>query len=146
MQETYTIEDVAAMSGLSTRTVRNYLSMGLLDGEKVDGVWRFTPEQFVAFLSQDMVRQSVKAKANGIVYDFLLQEKKPERAACAVLDVPTADHETENTIRETLLERVNALGLRCSYRYEADASTARLIVQGPPASVAELLAALPETD
>lgn len=145
MQETYTIEAVAAMSGLSIRTVRNYLSMGLLDGEKVDGVWRFTPEQFVAFLSQDMVRQSVKTKANGIVYDFLLQEKKPERAVCAVLDLPAADRETEDTIREALLERVNALDLRCSYRYEVGVSTARLIVQGPPDRVAELLTELPET-
>ena len=76
MKETYTIEDVAAMSRLSTRTIRNYMSMGLLEGEKTDGVWQFTAEQFSAFLRQDMVRQSVRAKANGMVYDFLLQERQ----------------------------------------------------------------------
>ena len=79
MSKWYGVEDVVCMSGLSERTVRNYLSMGLLVGEKVDGTWRFTAGQFEAFLRQEMVSQSVRAKANSIVYDFLLVEKRRER-------------------------------------------------------------------
>ena len=139
MKETYTLEDVAAMSRLSTRTIRNYMSMGLLEGEKTDGVWQFTAEQFSAFLRQDMVRQSVRAKANGMVYDFLLQERRREKDACAVLDLPAATEAEEQLLREELMACVNALGVACSYRYDPYFSTARLILQGPPRSLAQVL-------
>ena len=128
MKETYIIEEIAAMSMLSTRTVRNYLSLGLLEGEKVDGAWRFTPEQFGAFLNQDMVAQSVRAKASGMVYDFLAQDRKTDAAVCAVIDVPVDDIATETVRRSELLERVNSLGLQCSYRF--DKKLARLIIRG----------------
>lgn len=42
MNEFYTINDIATMTGLTTRTVRNYMKLGLLEGEKVDGVWQIT--------------------------------------------------------------------------------------------------------
>lgn len=137
-KKTCSIADVAAMSGLSVRTVRTYLAMGLLEGEKVDGAWHFTPEQFSAFLAQDMVRQSVQAKAHGIVFDFLRQERRQEAAACTILDLP-ADLAEDARLRETLLPQINALGLACNYRYEVTRSTARLILQGPPQAVAILL-------
>ena len=80
----YTLEQVAAMTELSERTVRNYLRLGVLHGEKVDGAWRFSEEAFEAFLEQDMVRQSLNAKTLGIIHDFLLQTEKPSPAVCAV--------------------------------------------------------------
>ena len=136
MKETYTIEEIAVMSMLSTRTIRHYLSIGLLEGEKRDGVWRFTPEQYGAFLDQDMVRQSMKAKANGMLYDFLLQEKKQEEDVCAIIDLPISDLATEAHFRTTLMEQINTLGLRCSYRYEMKSAAARLILRGTPEQIA----------
>ncbi len=138
MKETYTIENLAEMSGLSSRTIRNYLAGGQLEGEKIDGVWRFTEEQFSRFLSQDMVRQSVRAKANGKVYDFLLDSRREDAAACVVWDWPAADAAPESCQRERLMERVNALGLSCAYRWEN--GMARAILTGPPAALGALLA------
>ena len=76
MAETYTIQDIAGMTGLNERTIRSYLADGLLKGEKTDGAWRFTAEQFGDFLRQDMVRASVQAKANAVVYDFLIADRR----------------------------------------------------------------------
>ena len=39
MSSFYTVRDVAAMSGLSVRTIRSCLASGKLLGEKVDGAW-----------------------------------------------------------------------------------------------------------
>lgn len=140
MNEFYTIEDIAAMSGLSTRTVRSYLSGGQLEGEKVDGAWRFTPEQFGAFLGQDMVRQSVQAKANGKVYDFLLTGRRKESAACLIWDWPAEGGEEENRLRERLMETVNELELGCAYRFEE--GRARAILTGTPEGLGKLLTEL----
>ena len=117
MAETYTIQDIAGMTGLNERTIRSYLADGLLKGEKTDGAWRFTAEQFGDFLRQDMIRASVQAKANGVVYDFLMTDRRKESAACLILDQPSAEDQ-EPELREALSEQVNRLALRWAYRYQ----------------------------
>lgn len=139
MNETLRIEDIAAMTGLSTRTIRNYLSLGLLDGEKIDGVWQFTVEQFATFLEQDMVKQSVLAKNNALLYDFLLQPQKAAPSVCAVIDLPAVDEAAQ---RERLLWQVNANHLTLRYHYGN--GMIRAIVSGAVADVAALLRALSE--
>lgn len=137
MAETYTIQDIAGMTGLNERTIRSYLADGLLKGEKTDGAWRFTAEQFGDFLRQDMVRASVQAKANAVVYDFLITDRRKESAACLILDQPSAEDQ-EPGLREALSEQVNQLELRWAYRYQD--GMARSILSGPPAALGELLA------
>lgn len=139
MAETYTIQDIAGMTGLNERTIRSYLADGLLKGEKTDGAWRFTAEQFGDFLRQDMVRASVQAKANAVVYDFLITDRRKESAACLILDQPSAEDQ-EPGLREALSEQVNRLELRWAYRYQD--GMARSILSGPPAALGELLARL----
>ena len=139
MAETYTIQDIAGMTGLNERTIRSYLADGLLKGEKTDGAWRFTAEQFGDFLRQDMIRASVQAKANGVVYDFLMTDRRKESAACLILDQPSAEGQ-EPGLREALSEQVNRLELRWAYRYQD--GMARSILSGPPAALGELLARL----
>ncbi len=137
MAETYTIQDIAGMTGLNERTIRSYLADGLLKGEKTDGAWRFTAEQFGDFLRQDMIRASVQAKANGVVYDFLMTDRRKESAACLILDQPSAEDQ-EPGLREALSEQVNRLALRWAYRYRD--GMARSILSGPLAALGELLA------
>lgn len=137
MAETYTIQDIAGMTGLNERTIRSYLADGLLKGEKTDGAWRFTAEQFGDFLRQDMVRASVQAKANAVVYDFLITDRRKESAACLILDQPSAEDQ-EPGLREALSEQVNRLELRWAYRYQD--GMARSILSGPSAALGELLA------
>lgn len=139
MKEFYTIPDIAQMTGLNERTIRNYLADGQLRGEKMDGAWRFTAEQFGDFLAQDMVRASVQSKANAIVYDFLIAGRRKEDAACLILDQPAPEGK-EPALREALEARVNALGLRWAYQYRE--GQARSILSGAPAALGELLRAL----
>ena len=139
MKEAYTIQDIASMTGLSERTIRGYLSGGQLQGEKADGAWRFTAEQFGGFLAQDMVRASIQAKANAIVYDFLNTDRRKEPAACLILDHPVAGGE-EPALREDLEKQVNALNLRWAYRYRD--GQARSILSGVPAALGEFLSRL----
>lgn len=136
MKEFYTIPDIALMTGLNERTIRGYLADGRLKGDKADGAWRFTAEQFGDFLSQDGVRASVQAKANAVVYDFLTAGRRQEKAACLILDCPATERD-EPPLRESLEARINALGLRWAYQYRE--GMARSILSGPPAALGELL-------
>lgn len=144
MNETYTIEDVAAFTGLTDRTLRSYLKEGRLTGGKEDGAWRFTPEDLERLLQDDGARQAIRANRNAIIYDFMLNGGGGEDACCAVRDIPVA-RDGEEALRTSLLERVNreTERVRFAYSYGLDRrgrGSARMILAGPSAAVQRILA------
>lgn len=64
MENFYTINEVATMTGLTTRTIRNYLKSGLINGEKINGIWMFSSEDFEAMLNNPAIKPSIQAKDN----------------------------------------------------------------------------------
>ena len=90
----YVLGHLVQFTGLTDRTLRNYISMGILQGEKINGLWHFTPEQVEVFVRHPAVRSSILAKKNAIVYDFLLDTKKKTHQTCIVLDLPGEDEKS----------------------------------------------------
>ncbi|MBR5287157.1 MAG: helix-turn-helix domain-containing protein [Clostridia bacterium] len=84
----YTIAHIVMFTGLTERTVRSHIAKGFLKGEKINGLWHFTPEQVEAFLCHPSVRPGILAKSNAVIYDFLLDGKKKTPQSCIVLDLP----------------------------------------------------------
>ena len=89
----YTINHICLFTGLTDRTVRNYISMGILKGEKINGMWHFTSEQVDAFICHPSVRPSLLAKRNGYVYDFMMSPAKDSHRCCMILDLAGEDVE-----------------------------------------------------
>lgn len=65
----YTIEELSMMTNLSSRTIRNYINLGILVGEKLNNKWYFSESDCMRFFNNDMVKHSIDAKALGIVLD-----------------------------------------------------------------------------
>ena len=86
MQEMYTINHVALMSGLSSRTIRNYIKMGFIEGEMINGVWHFSAEDVGAFFANPNVAPAIQAKRNALIFDFLSDDYKKQDEMCAVID------------------------------------------------------------
>lgn len=84
----YLLSHLVLISGLTDRTLRNYISSGILQGEKINGLWHFTPEQVEEFLTHPAVRPSILAKQNGAIYDFLGDTHKTSCETCMILDYP----------------------------------------------------------
>ncbi len=93
MSETYNLNQLAMMTGLTTRTLRNDLTLGILEGDKEDGVWVFTAEQFEKYLQNPIVRQRLNTKQNAVVYDFLADTSKTTNRMCVTLDLPVSEEE-----------------------------------------------------
>ena len=138
-KESYTIHDICLFSGLTPRTLRNYLRLGLLAGEKADGAWRFTPEQVDAFLTNPAVWSSIQAKKNALVYDFMLSKTKSTRSLCAILDLPGEDSQA---LSEFFCGQINSGRFGPGFRFSLENSGRypRVIVSGPAEAVETLLA------
>lgn len=144
MKESYTISDIVAITGLSDRTIRNYISQKVLEGEKIEGAWRFTPEQLGAFMNDRNVLPGIRAKKNAIIYDFLSDSHRREEELCLMVDLPGADSQAVSSF---FCNAINDGGYE-SIRFSFDSlggQTPRVILKGKPDQVLGLMQRFYET-
>ena len=138
MKDTFSINDVAMITSLSTRTIRNYIAAGFLTGEKVNGAWTFTPEQVEAFTQEAAVRPSIKAKKNAIVFDFLGTKPEKKDRMCTILHIASKEAARASMF---FCEEISHLKPETELQFASDpaGSGARIIISGSPKDVMELL-------
>ena len=136
----YSLNDVAMITGLTTRTLRNYLKLNLLSGEKIDGNWSFTPEELDAFMSDPAVKQAIKAKCNAIVYDFLSNPVKKGNRVCTIMDFPVSAEEATEAA-DFFCDLVNKNGSDITFTFNMEKRFARFILSGPEDQVADFMKA-----
>ncbi|MBR3017084.1 MAG: hypothetical protein IKH57_08410 [Clostridia bacterium] len=136
----YNLNDVAMITGLTTRTLRNYLKLDLLTGEKIDGNWSFTNEELDAFMSNPAVKQAIKAKRNAVVYDFLSAPFKKGNRICTIMDLPVSDEEALETAN-FFGDLVNKNGRDIIFKYNTEKGYARFILAGSEDQVVDFMKA-----
>ena len=133
----YLISHLVRITGLTDRTIRNYISSGILRGEKINGLWHFTPEQVESFICHPAVRPSILAKHNAAVYDFLLDSKKSACETCMILDIPGRN---EKEIAEYFCYRINNEGFqKISFSFDSANGVSRIILKGRTEDVLRLV-------
>jgi len=136
----YNLNEVAMITGLTTRTLRNYLKTDLLKGEKINGNWSFTEEELDAFLSNPAVKQAVKAKRNAVVYDFLSNPFKKENRICTIMDFPVSDAEAME-ISSFFCKLINEKGKDIQFTFNKENGLARFIICGSEDQVTDFMKA-----
>ena len=66
----YSISDVAKITKLTDRTIRNYLSNGTLKGQKIGGQWRFTKENIKALFKEQVFEEDISSRAKKYLNDY----------------------------------------------------------------------------
>ena len=136
----YNLNEVAMITGLTTRTLRNYLKLDLLKGEKVDGNWSFTEEELDEFMSNPAVKQAIAAKRNAVVYDFLSDPFKKGNRICTIMDLPVSDEEAME-ISAFFCALINKNGHDINFKFNMEKGFARFILSGSEDTVTELMKA-----
>ena len=133
----YLINHLVLITGLSDRTIRNYISAGFLQGEKINGLWHFTPEQVEAFIRHPAVRPSILAKQNATVYDFLLDTNKTSCETCMIMDIPGG---SKKDIAEYFCYRISNENFgNIHFSFNGVASVARIILKGDATQIVRLI-------
>jgi len=138
MKDSYTIADIVEITGLSDRTIRSYISQKVLEGEKIEGAWRFTPEQLSTFMNDRNVLPGIRAKKNAIIYDFLSDTHRREQELCLMVDLPGVD---SRAVSLFFCDTINDGGYE-SIRFSFDSlggQTPRVILKGKPDQVLGLM-------
>jgi len=140
MDKYYTINEISTMTGLTTRTIRNYLKSGLINGEKANGIWTFSSEDFSDMLTNPVIKPSIQAKNNAVVYDFLVDNRKKTNKICTVIDLCVGDAES-NEISDFFCDTINNLpeSGNLTFKYEKNGKNTRIILSGTEETVIDIL-------
>ena len=134
------LNDIAVMTGFSTRTLRNHIKTGLLKGEKTDGIWQFTDEQFTAFINDPNIKAALCSKDRGQIYDFVADDRKAINSLCVVLDLRVGLIEA-NEVSAFFCKEVNKTNGAVHFSFHFQHGNARVILTGPEDAVQSMMAA-----
>lgn len=135
----YNLNDLAMMTGFTTRTLRNYLNQGLLSGEKSNGVWEFAAEDLDRFFNEPFVKEGLRIKRSSAVFDFMADRNKKCDRSCVILDVPSSVAKG-NAISAFFCKKIqDSADIRFSYGW--DRGLCQVILVGAADSVAEIMKA-----
>lgn len=139
MEKYYTLNEVAMMTGLNTRTLRNYLKMDVLKGKKIDGIWKFSECEFSDFISNPYVKPSLQAKSKAIVFDFLNEKEKQLNEICTILDFHVDLTESDEISEFFCTERNKRPDEKITFSFERNGAYTRVILRGYEDTVMEIL-------
>lgn len=135
----YTIEDIAEMTRLTSRTIRNYLKDGILEGKKIGGQWRFTMKDIEKFFDNSKTNQDISTTYNNEVIDFLEGKNtnsQKEVQICTIIDLHCKNILEGKELSKKLMTIINEdeeaikNGAKFSYEYIKDSSKARFTLFG----------------
>ena len=141
----HNISQVALMTGLTTRTLRNYINMGILQGRKEAGRWQFSEAEVTDMMEHPFVKEEMQIKDRAQVRDFLNRQASEQAAACMIYDLPGEEAELESCCK-ALVDLFNRCYAKAenqlSYNYDDKRQTGRFIFSGSPDMIGEMLAVL----
>lgn len=135
----YLIAHLRILTGFTDRTIRSHLASGILQGEKINGLWHFTPEQVEEYINLPAVRAGIAAKQRALADDFLLNRFRNEPATCMMLDLPGAD---SKVVAEFFCYQIGQGGFhQVDFTFDVQNGISRVILTGRPDEVLQLVEA-----
>ena len=130
MEKLYTVKDVALMTGLTERTIRNYIKDGRLKGKKIGVQWRFTEEDINRLFEDENVSNKITESNHSKVLEFIKGEVEPNTGA-VVLNIPVTGKEELEGKLQRVIQLINEnVNLKFSYQYFEKVGIAQFILIG----------------
>lgn len=141
-KEYYSITDIATITGLSTRTIRNYIKNGFINGSKKDGAWIFDENEVGKLLNEPFVSQSIQIKSDSIVKDFINVKKKSVNSVCSIFDYVVNNFEEAEILCDKIIENIDSKQygkINFSFKYDHKINVVRIIISGETKQILQMM-------
>lgn len=140
----YTVEEIAEMTSVTSRTIRNYIKKGLLKGRKVGGVWRFTRKDIEDLFDKSTFINKVSEINKQYVYDFLdnkSMDNSTNNNVCTILDYHSSSKQKALDLFNDIMSSFgdDFIGVRIFYEYLESESKARFTIFSDLRLMSEIL-------
>ena len=130
----YTVADVAEFTGMTGRTIRNYLKDGTLTGTKIGVQWRFTEEDIKRLFHKESF---VIETPTQHVRNFMSGTDSSLERLCSIIDLPGLSEDEGNELFDSLNGRDEDLSV--SREFFEDSGVFRICISGGTSSVESAL-------
>jgi excisionase family DNA binding protein len=140
-EKLYTVEDIAKMTGFTSRTIRNYLKDGSLQGSKIGGQWRFKMENIKRLFDNSKFLNDINSHKKQQVLDFIdgvNTDIQGEIQVCTIIDRYCENQKAGKHIYEKLVAVINDIKgddhpmAKFDYEFIEKENKARFILFGNP--------------
>ncbi|OGN99024.1 MAG: MerR family transcriptional regulator [Chloroflexi bacterium RBG_13_51_18] len=135
----YTVEDIARMTSFTSRTIRNYLKDGSLQGRKIGGQWRFTMENIKQLFNNSIFTNDVSRKNRQRILNFIggaNTEIQGKIQVCTIVDYycenPKAGHQIYEKLVTVINNKGNDFPAKFDYEFIEKENKARFTLFGNP--------------
>lgn len=144
LEKLYTVEDIANMTDLTTRTIRNYLKDGRLEGKKIGGQWRFTMKDIEKLFDNGTVSKDIQDNNKQQVLDFIDGVNTDMNGGiqiCTIVDYYCDKAESAKQMSDKMIAVINnnneetENGAKYSYDYIEKEGKARFTLFGSPSFI-----------
>lgn len=150
----YTVEDIAKMTRLTSRTIRNYIKDGTLKGKKIGGVWRFSEEDIRNLFDNNSFADELKNENKQQLMDFIdgaNTDIHGKLQICTIVDYYCENTEEAKSVSEKMASVINSKNYddaalaKFQYEYIETQRKARFIIYGTPDYIIKTLETLKQT-
>lgn len=150
IEKLFTVEDIANITGLTTRTIRNYLKSGSLEGKKIGGQWRFTMFNIEKLFNNGSVTKDIQNNKKQQILDFIdgvNTDMSGSIQVCTIVDYYCENAELAKKMSDKLITVINSNefnkgGSKYSYDYDNKEGKARFTLFGNPSFIVATLTLL----
>ncbi len=123
----YTVADVASVTGMTSRTIRNYLKDGTLTGTKIGVQWRFTEEDIKKLFH----RETVSHISPGVMVKSYMSDLLPtEKRALIVVDLPDISEEDGAAILSRIKNKGYGEHVQLTHEHDQIENNYRIVLTG----------------
>ena len=139
-EKLFTVEDIAKMTSLTSRTIRNYLKNGTLQGSKIGGQWRFTMENIRQLFNNSAFSNDLSRNNRLRVLNFVnnkITGNSGDIRICTIIDYFCASQAEGHRIYEKMVTVINnkpddSSPAKFDYEYIEKDNKARFTLFGNP--------------
>lgn len=139
-EKLYTVEDIARMTNFTSRTIRNYIKDGSLQGSKIGGQWRFTMENIKQLFSNGTFLGDFSRRVKQQIFNFIRGKNTDDKnkiQVCSIIDCYCESPEAAHGIYEKLVAVINSrekgtYPVKFDFEFMKKENTARFTLFGEP--------------
>ena len=142
VERLYTVEQVAKMTSLTSRTVQNYLRTGILRGRRIGGQWRFTATDIREMINNRNGSAETATEQKQNVIDGINTDIGGEIQICTIADLYLPREDAENKydkLHELIESEKGDAHLIFQYSYADANQKARFLLFAPPEIISKAM-------
>ncbi|MCM1989132.1 helix-turn-helix domain-containing protein [Oceanirhabdus seepicola] len=147
MKELFTVEEVAKVLDVHTRTVRRYIKEEKLGASKVGGQWRVDKENLKKFMNNEEVVEQFQKKQDDIILGLMEGKSNDNVTIHTIVDFKVENEDEIEKLCGRVCNTINNVesgNIKFQYTYKAETGIARFVFKGDSKNISMVVSLFEE--